>query len=757
MIQLKNAMDGCKTPWIKILNILLIVITILCYGLFWDIFILALLLLSAYCYGNLVWGNGKKESVKFAAGLGLLGVIINLALLLGIGSKSVLLVIVLFPFIVIREWLTNAVKGLMKKASCMPIPVWSVLLTMIILFFVVMGGAPIDAREGDALAKHLPITVYAALDGTWNFNVSEGIGYGESMLLTYTYWTFFYSMQAYKAITLFNTVLFGLTFVLVCGISRNIYAHTNYVLLGIIYFFSPLFFDLGTMMGTDMLSVFFLVSAVAVISGMSMKKIWDATYEIALLCGYALFSKLTVINNVFLVVMITIISNIIYAAKEKKEKVFLRICMAGLLGCMILLPNIIVVWIKLGNPFLPAYNGIFHSQYAPLSNFTDPYSNAPFSFSLKTLQDLVFNTSRNRIEGLNRDLGLFPFGVFLIPAAMLLERKKKFAAACFFPFVSMVIGCFFTYNLRYLAATFLFFMVVINVSFSIIADRILKNGFVSKAVYGISACILLLFNAYTFKSLKPLIIQSLHVNEGMTNFFMTDILKEIPAGKRVVMVDPIPYKADYRGYFASNNWYISYILEKIDAGELSWEEYVNCFDYVLDSLEFANSTEKLDELIRNAGKEGALLEPYITDGYIACYKVNHNNAVNKRILFEASGEKLTGYTDGNVENLDVEDSHMIIQCKVENSGEEALIGVKVAWFGEDNQLLDFSMQSFTAGNGVTEYESFVFDKAENAGRVSVVLEPLDDSDKENCRFAMLRIQTYSDFITEETARIEARR
>lgn len=755
MFYLRNAINDCKGSGLKTVNILLIIGTILYYRILWDVFILILLLVSAYCYGSLLWKKGKQKTVKLAIGLGFLGVLINLSLLLKVGTRDLMLIIVLFAIVAAHKELTEMVKKIFEKVCCVQISWWSILLTVIVLFLLVMGSAPIDAREGDALAKHLPVTVYAASDGAWNFNVSEGVIYGESMLLTYTYWTFFYSMQAYKAITIFNTILFCLTFVMVCEISKNIYSHTNYVLLGAIYFSAPLFFDLGTMMGTDMLSVYFLVSAVTIISGMSTEEIWNRTYGIAFLCACSLFSKLTVVNNVLLVVLITIISDTVYAVKEKNiEKLFVRIFTAVFLGCAILLPNIIVVWAKIGNPFLPAYNGIFHSPYAPLSNFEDPYANAPFSFSLKTLHDLVFNTSRNRIEGLNRDLGLFPFGIFLIPIAVFLRRKKEFVLACILPFISIVIGCLFTYNLRYLAATFLFFMIIITVSFSVITDNILKNKFGVWVLYSVFICVLFLFNICTFKTLKPYLIQSLKVNENITDFFMTDILKEIPTGKRVMMVDAIPYKSDYRGYFVSNNWYISYILEKIDAGELSWEEYVNCFDYILDSSAHSNTTEELDVLVRNAGMEGDLLEPYAMDDYMTCYKVNHNNATNKRLLYDEQNANAVGYIDGTIENLGAEDSCLFVNCKVDNWGEEAVIAVKVAWIDNDNKLLDFNSQFFRSINGVTEYESFVFERAPNAEKVSVVLEPLNQSDKETCRFEMLQMQTYTDFITEETKKLD---
>lgn len=179
MFRFKNDMDSCKTKGLKIFSVLLLVMTIVYYRITWDIFILILLLLSAYCYGKLVWKNGKKESVRFAVGLGLLGVIINSSLLFGIGTKSILLIIVLFPIILLHEELAKVSTGLFEKAFCMPMPLWSILLIILILFFLIMGCAPIDAREGDALAKHLPITVYAASEGGWNFNVSEGVGYGE--------------------------------------------------------------------------------------------------------------------------------------------------------------------------------------------------------------------------------------------------------------------------------------------------------------------------------------------------------------------------------------------------------------------------------------------------------------------------------------------------------------------------------------------------------------------------------------------------
>lgn len=728
--------------------------TVVYYKLLWDIGILLLLFLSAYCCGQILCRHAEDRFVKFAVGLGCIGIVLNLFLLVGIYTNGWMCLILMVPILIQRTKLAEDLKAITSKALVyiLHVPWWSVILVIGLIFLIIMGSAPIDAREGDALAKHLPITVYAANNGKWYRNLSEGLVYGESMLLVYTYWTAFYSVHAYKAMTLFNVALFIITFFMACKIAENVYERSSRMLLGIVYFSAPLFFDLATMMGTDMVSVFYFTAAFMIISKMDLQEIWKKTYLIAYLCACSLFSKLTVINGIFVIVGIVMIFDSSYALKHHKiSKLLGKVVLSGMLWCVILLPNVAVYWLELGNPFLPAYNGLFRSQYYLLENFHDIYDNAPFRFSLDTVWNLVFETDRNRIEGLGRDLGLFPFGVFLIPVAAWINKKKKFTAFCSIPFISMVVGCIFTYNLRYLSSAFLLFMIAVVCSVSVILEMI-SHKLLKKSLYYSIAFVLFSFNLFTFSSLGYYIKQGLKVNASTADFFMENILNEIPAGKKVFMVDSIAFKSDYKGYFVSNNWYISYILEKINDGLLSWEQYLNCFDYVLDSKEFVNQDADIENIIKDAGSAGALLELYAVDGQITCYKVNHSCSYQMRTV--------CGRTDideeivvEHIENLNEGDGHLIVNWETGLLEQDAVIEVRMEWLDQENHVIGCQRQYHSIYADRKQYESLVFDRDKDAVSANLVLETSPQSKHVKCSFQKLEVSSYEDFIWEESKKL----
>ena len=210
------------------------------YNIIPDIFLIVLLLLDSYLIGRKINMNNElaiNVIMQTAIGLGIIGVLIYFILFFGHGSKSVYIVVLILPFLFsyfdFRRTkkdiliVANAIKEFYRNNTLICI----VCFTAFILY-VAYGSAPMSRY--DTLTKHLPITVYAATTGQWYNDVTESLVYGEPMVLQYTYSTLFYSLGCYKAITLFNVILFfQLCFILFLFV-KKIYSESSGIVLFVI-------------------------------------------------------------------------------------------------------------------------------------------------------------------------------------------------------------------------------------------------------------------------------------------------------------------------------------------------------------------------------------------------------------------------------------------------------------------------------------------------------------------------------------------
>ena len=461
----------------KLLIIVCVVGLLVCscyYNILFDILCIAALFISSYFLGYILKVEGscfEKMIMRTAAGMGIIGIIIYFVLLVGFGSKSVYIAVLILsltvsvPFLIKRKQeFLETVFYIKNSITCH----WFMICVFLLLltWYLVYSSAPISGH--DSMAKHLPITVYAAENGKWYTNVTESIVYGEAMVLQYTYSVLFYSLGAYKALVLFNVVLLFLVYFILVHFIHCIYAKSNMWILAIILFSTPLFLGFSTVFYLEILPLYFLFSAFVGSGKIQQQNIWDNIELISFLCGCAIFVKLTVAFTMAVMAMVLIVECIKYALEKRaiRQAVakMVRSVLALAAPCSV---SIIHIWYKTGNPLYPTYNGIFKSPYFVCENFQDPFTNK-LSFSIQSLIDIVFRTTLN-IEMYPGGMGIFLLFVFTIPLALgvlLIKKKiKEYPEYIVWSLVAMVsykVNTITTYNLRYYFSTWVLLSCVIT-------------------------------------------------------------------------------------------------------------------------------------------------------------------------------------------------------------------------------------------------------------------------------------------------------
>lgn len=728
------------------------------YNITLDLILIAGLFLSGYLLGSIIRVNGiwfEKLVVRMAAGVGMIGIIFYFLLLFGLGSKSTYLSVLLLScltgimtFSKWREDLEEHCRGIIggiKKYG----------LFLIILLagfgcYLAYGSMAIETY--DALAKHLPITVYAASTGGWYTNVTESLVYGEPMVLQYTYSAMFLTLGANKALILFNVILFFLLFGVLYYLLHSIYRNTSIWILAVIYFTTPLFISSATTFWLEILPMFFFFTAIAGIGSFDKEKIWNNIELISFLCGCSLFVKLTHIFTMAVLGGIMAVICAVYAIKEKQIKAgILKMVCSGLLLILPFIVSLINIWYKIGNPLFPMYNAVFKSPYYPLQNFEDPFTNK-LSFSLRSLLDIVFHSVKN-VEMNSGALGVYLLFVFLLPVSLLLIKKGNRVKV--FIWYAIVLVCYMlntlmTYNLRYYLTVWVFMAGMITICFSAFIDKAciswLKTGLVCLCM-----CMLLLPNAwYCWKYLQiPL---KLAKDERLVKNFYCELLNEMPEGKRVLAItDRNQLKGDYKGYYTSTTWHNTFNLINLNNGVYSLEDYISSFDYVLIDKFNPDKITLLDEDILSTVQP--LLGEKCGDSYATIlYKVN---PIKENIV----DQKFDTPQDSSVEAPVIEvfesgKTNYYITEDIENNNDETVtMRYQINWMTEDGEILDVHISTYEAAPG---RETYVSEKIPGNLEADYGIVYVCPSDEHTVKVHSYSLEGFTDVISYETQQLQQR-
>lgn len=569
----------------------LLVMCCLYYNILYDILIIFTLFADSYAVGSILKIEGslfEKMIIRTAAGMGIIGIVIYYILLIGVGNKSVYVALLVIFFIISMPFMAGNRQEIsetlyMIRDKIMNQSFLVCILVLVLAGYLICGSAPISYY--DTLTKHLPITIYAAENGGWYVNVTESIVYGEPMVLQYTYSTLFYTLGTYKALVLFNVVLYFAVYVILCYFIRKIYPKSSMKLLAVILLTTPLFFEFATIFYLEILPIYFLFSAFVGMGKLEAKKIWNNIEIVAFLCGCAVFVKLTPIFTIAVMVTVLVLYCIRYALKFKViKRAIWKFIRCVLLGMAPSLTSLIYIWYKTGNPFFPNYNGIFKSPYYAAVNFSDPFTNK-LTFSINSLFDIVFRTTQN-IEMYSGGLGIFLLFIFVVPIGIVVLILKKEAKKYFdyvvwllITIVAYIANTFATYNLRYYYAVWVLFACIITIGISICLSIIPLKSFNYIALFSVAG-IILFPNLYYIK-MHDNIPGKLVKDERIVDNDFCEVFDNIPQGKKVLsFTNRNQFKGQYHGYYASTTWHNA-TLNRINEGKYTWQNYLTSFDYIL--------------------------------------------------------------------------------------------------------------------------------------------------------------------------------
>lgn len=680
------------------------------YNILYDVFLILILFCASYIVGckfNIDGNSFERIIIRTAVGMGVIGIAIYYILLLGIGSKSIYIALFISIFMIGMLFIpkkkqelnevTNIIKGSVDRNW-----VFFIILLLLLTIYLIYGCSSLSYY--DTMTKHLPITVYAAETGKWYVNVTESIVYGEPMVLQYTYSALFYTFGAYRALGLFNVILYFSVYVILCHFVSGIYPKYSKAILTIILLTTPFFFEFSTRFYLDILPIYFLFSAFVGSGTLETKKIWNNIEIIAFLCGCTIFAKLTPVLTIVIMVTVLTLYCVKYAIECKvvKQTVFKMIkCLV--LGILPSITSLFYIWYKTGNPLFPQYNGIFKSPYFVTANFEDPYTNK-LTFSLHSLIDIVFHTSQN-IEMRPLGMGIFLLFIFVLPLAMFIliweKNWNKFFNYLIWSMVATIayiLNMLPTYNLRYHFTVWILFACVIAAGISICLSVL---PFKNIAVIFISVMLLSpnLYYINKYYSIKTKFIK----DERYVNNPFCEVFNYIPKGKRILSFTySNNFKGQYQGYFSSITWHSDAVMSKMRAGIYEWKDYLSSFDYIL--------IDKTTDEMRWVGSDVMdLLPDFLGD---KCFENNVN------ILYEVIPQKDTimekeyeepleiSLKDPVTEIIENEKTEYYIKQNILNeTGKPVTVSVQINWMTENGGLLETYYDEYNAPPGESEYYS----------------------------------------------------
>lgn len=699
----------------KLLLIVIACVMIICvyYNIAYDIMLISVLFIDSYAIGCALKVEGspfERLVIRTAAGMGAIGVAIYFILLIGIGSKSVYVALLVLCFIVSIPCLSEKRQETVEVVCIIRNQIRNHYLGVSMLFlglsiYLICGSSPISYY--DTLTKHLPITIYAAENGAWYNNVTESIVYGEPMVLQYTYSVLFYTLGAYKALVLLNVLLLFAVYVILCHFIRQIYPKSSIGILAVILFTTPIFFEFSTIFYLEILPLFFIFSAFVGMGKLEAEKIWKNIEIVSFLCGCAIFVKLTPIFTIVVMFMPLVFYCIKYALESKEFRgaiwKMMRCVFAAILPSV---TSLVVIWYRTGNPVFPMYNGIFKSPYFISENFSDGFTNK-LTFSFHSLMDIVFHTTQN-IEMYPGGLGIFLLFIFVLPigaAVLVLKKEVRKSGYIIWGFVSIaayIANTFTTYNLRYYFAVWILFACVITVGISISFSMIPLNTLKSAVLIMIGLVIV-------YPNLKYIeehggILSKLNKNEQIVDQPFCEAFDYIPSGKRVLSItNQNQFKGQYQGYFASTTWHNG-MLHKLDSGEYDWEEYLSSFDYILIdkyaeevSVLGAEMTENLSDYLGNI-----YFENYVS----TLYQVIPQN--KKEVLLEKEFDvpPETNVMNPVMDTIQNDKTDYYIRHLVVNENDYPVtMRFQINWMSEKGELVDVYISLYDAQPGENEYFS----------------------------------------------------
>lgn len=700
-----------KNALIRWLLIIAVGAALVYYDTVYDAVILMIFLLASYSLGSIVrvrLSLVARVLVQVSIGMGLFGFVMHCILLAGVGSKTLYLIILLVPIFARSAKIRETGKELLDIYHNTQSKVTFSFIAICIFIIIVAGNTTV--RWADALAKYLSVVTYAAENGAWKTNIVESIIYADQFTMYCSLATIGVALGANRFFIWIASICMCVSLLLILEFSRTIYQRTNTVIVTAIYFTTPYFLKLGMDMCIDFAQVVFLLAAILCMADIEPATIWDNLYAICVLCGCAIFAKLTASYVVLAIGVPVIIAIGVFAVKNKVavRTVLAKVFAAG--GCLIggLIVPVVYGFYLMGTPVAPWLNEVFKSPYVAQGNFVDPYQNSVYGLNFDTLRKIIFHTSSNT-EMADGAMGIWLFGLLLIPLGIALYRKKAYFFWSILSIIMFELATLFTYNLRYYIAIMVLFLTLVCIALSIIVNKL----FPKKWAQNIAIAVLVFFaampNLYMLNKMafKPLIIKPTDVLCEATT---PQLLKKyISEDSWVFANSNMCDRGDWTGVLYTNSWYNTYLLLQMEEDHVSYADFLQAFDYVVlreDSIYRQYISEEFAQILASAGKPDSLLEKYVENEDIVIYKVR--DIYSKQICeySEEESMEITESTPFIHRWDDLASERYNISADVTNTSEEIVtINYMICYYDEENNLMSYERIWDTLETGEQHIES----------------------------------------------------
>lgn len=465
---------------------------------------------------------------------------------------------------------------------------------LLVLFFSVCAlfflYAIYPIHNYDALTKHINIPVKILASTHYDYNVIESLVFGESSLFMHMTGLYFLALGGKKAL-MYVVVLMSLVmvFILLRFLRRKEGASSwGASLFLLLYAVTPLTLDLSAYSyGPDTFMLPFLFMVAAYVLDSPARVVVRNFPLLFLLIGAAQYAKPNASN--FIVCLVALMLLRAGMAVQQGEISLLKTLKSLALGLPMMfapwLPAMLIIWHKTGNPLFPFANDFFKSPYFPIYKFNpDIYANK-LGLDFTSLWSMVFHTDRN--------VGMPPLGLgvhlLLLPVALIVPLFRRnwkiigFAVLCI---VNYLVSTRITYNIRYFLPAFVLSIFLVSYAMGWILLRIPNatwRSLVGVSVHaGLAApCIALIFFLPAWSSVK-FSQDMLKPHAELTFAPIDNVYANIQdKNSRVLLNVYDPYRSTYPGFLCSLSWHNTFLLELLRNEELSEQDLLASFDYVI--------------------------------------------------------------------------------------------------------------------------------------------------------------------------------
>lgn len=749
MISLYNRLMSAniKVPLFLLAAVLLEVIY---YNVVFDILLIILLFSTAFALGSFFDVKGRlhtidKALIQICLGFGIVGFIIWLTTFHNFNYKSLYLILSFIALALRYRQLLTAAKYFQKvirmtnKRNKLFFPI----ILSFIFFYIINASYPI--LRSDASVKHLAIPFNILNKTNWDYNIIEGIYFGDYALLSHMYSLFLLALGGTKALQLFVAAVSFISLTMLLRISTKIDDSNSYLnAISLLYLTTPIIFMFSNNLLLDIFPLFFFLPVLLLITDFKKDIIVRNIYIIVFLMGSAVFAKQSSMYFLIPALLFIVCSTLISALKERTffpdMAVFMRVIVSFLFFLLPFFPSMLVIWHKTGNPFFPYYNAMFGSMYFERSNFVDlRWEEYPLGLNLQSFLSMIFHSSRHW-EWADGGIGYFLLLLPGVPVILFFKRNKTAISLFVFTLLSYWVSTFGSSNLRYkmgLIALSIPLSTFVVVTFV----RLVRNEKVRSIVLSGIVMVLLVPNFYYILTPKWLTFRPrmLKANQDLTLVENEPVLSAIDRkGVRVLSNNDLARGA-FRGEFYTITWYNAFLLEKVISREISPVQFLKAFDYYLIRKDLPYSYPEFFSLDIKEVKE--VLEPFDEDNFYLLFKIKAEDVLKSEVferplLVTVQKPEMRGFIN------QYQAYRIIIEAEKIN-GKESSGRFQINW--ADNKGT-YSITSFNLNRGKNIYTSSIIEAPPDAEEGVIYLTSHDKTPILIHSYKLIGIKKKTDFL-----------